>query len=303
MKQLTLLFSIIFIATSSFSQNFSDTNRIKAHLTNITKTSTFRTFNNIALLNKTADYIKTEFLLYSDSVTFQEYQVQGKTYKNVICSFGTENEKRIIIGAHYDVCDKQEGADDNASGIVGLLELARLLKGQKLNYRIDLVAYTLEEPPFFRTESMGSYVHAKSLFDAQKEVFGMISLEMIGFFKDEKHTQDYPLKILSLIYGNRGNYITLVKKFGSGKFVHQFCRKFKHTKSIRTKKFTAPPALEGIDFSDHLNYWKFGFSALMITDTAFFRNKNYHEEGDKMETLDIKRMAKVIDGVYKSLLK
>ena len=303
MGKLTLLFSIIFLNSYLFSQNLSDTNLIKSHLTNITKTSTFRTFNNIALLNKTADYIKTEFLLYSDSVTFQEYQVQGKTYKNVICSFGTENEKRIIIGAHYDVCDKQEGADDNASGIVGLLELARLLKGQKLNYRIDLVAYTLEEPPFFRTESMGSYVHAKSLFDSKKEVFGMISLEMIGFFKDEKHTQDYPLKILSLIYGNRGNYITLVKKFGSGKFVHQFCRKFKHSKTIRTKKFTAPPALEGIDFSDHLNYWNFGFSALMITDTAFFRNKNYHEEGDKMETLDIKRMAKVIDGVYKSLLK
>ncbi|MES2587847.1 MAG: M28 family peptidase [Bacteroidota bacterium] len=302
--KLLLLFSaLVLLNFKCFSQNFADTNLIKSHLTNITKTKTFRTYNNLALLNKTADYIRDEFLLYADSVSFQEFEVDGRIYKNVLCSFGIENKKRIVVGAHYDVCDNQEGADDNASGVVGLLELARLLKGQKLKNRIDLVAYSLEEPPFFRTESMGSYIHAKSLSDSKAIVYGMISLEMIGFFKDEKHTQEYPLKILSLIYGNRGNYITLVKKFGAGKFVHKFCRGFKNTKSIRTKKFSGPKALPGIDFSDHLNYWKFGFSALMITDTAFYRNKNYHQDTDTMETLDLKRMAQVIDGVFKILMK
>jgi hypothetical protein len=220
----------------------------------------------------------------------------------VICSFGTENEKRIIVGAHYDVCGKQEGADDNASGVAGLLELARMLKGRKLKYRIDLVAYSLEEPPYFRTEFMGSYIHAKSLADSKTNVYGMISLEMIGYFKDEKKSQSYPIGLLSLFYGNKGNYITLVKKFSAGKFTRKFCREFKSARTIRTKKFTAPPILPGIDFSDHLNYWRFGFSAMMITDTAFFRNKNYHEATDKMEILDIKRMAKVIDGVFASLI-
>jgi hypothetical protein len=129
----------------------------------------------------------------------------------------------------------------------------------------------------------------------------MISLEMIGYFKDEKRSQSYPVKLLSLFYGNRGNYITLVKKFGAGQFARRFGRKYKSTGSIRAKKFTGPPALAGIDFSDHLNYWKFGFSALMVTDTSFFRNKNYHTAGDTMETLDIARMAKVIDGVYNAL--
>ena len=295
----TLIF--LLVTNYCFSNTTSDTTVIKSHLTAITKTGSFRTYKNIEQLNQTADYIKSVFNQYSDSVYFQEYLVNGQVYKNVICSFGIEHKKRIIVGAHYDVCDNQEGADDNASGVVGLLELSRLLKGQKLNQRIDLVAYTLEEPPYFRTENMGSYIHAKSLVDNKTEVSGMISLEMIGFFKDEKKSQSYPIGLLSLFYGNRGNYITLVKKFGAGHFTRKFCRTYKSTKVIKTKKFTGPQRLSGIDFSDHLNYWKFGFSALMITDTAFYRNKNYHESTDKMETLDIYRMAKVIDGVLKTL--
>lgn len=279
----------------------ADTNLIKAHLTAISKTEQYRTWQHIDQLNQTADYIRSVFSQFSDSVYFQEYSVNGRIYKNVICSFGTENPERIIVGAHYDVCGKQEGADDNASGVAGLLELSRLLKDSRLKKRIDLVAYTLEEPPFFRTESMGSYVHARSLADTKVAVTGMISMEMIGYFKDEKKTQSYPTSLLSLFYGNRGNYITLVKKFGAGQFARKFCRKYKRSRMIRTRTFTGPPALPGIDFSDHLNYWKFGYSALMITDTAFFRNKNYHESTDTMETLDLKRMALVIEGVWKTL--
>jgi hypothetical protein len=300
---LIAIFIFSFWTYFSFAKDISDTTIIKSHLTAITKTGEFRTYKNLNQLNKTADYIKSVFKQYSDSVFIQEYSVNGQVYKNVICSFGTENKKRIVVGAHYDVCENQEGADDNASGVVGLLELSRLLKGQKLNQRIDLVAYTLEEPPYFRTEYMGSYIHAKSLVDNKFEVYGMISLEMIGFFSDDKKSQSYPIKLLSLFYGNKGNFITLVKKFGAGRFTRKFCRKYKSTKFIKTKKFTAPPSLPGIDFSDHLNYWKFGFSALMLTDTSFFRNKNYHKHTDTMETLDIKRMAKVIDGVFKTLSK
>lgn len=294
-------FTFLLVTSCCFATTISDTTIIKSHLIAITKTGKYRTYKNIDQLNKTAEYIKSVFNQYSDSVFIQEYSVNGQVYKNVICSFGTENKKRVIVGAHYDVCDNQEGADDNASGVVGLLELSRMLKGQKLNQRIDLVAYSLEEPPYFRTEYMGSYIHAKSLVDNKTEVYGMISLEMIGYFKDEKKSQSYPIGLLSLFYGNKGNYITLVKKFGAGQFTRKFCRKFKSTKAIRTKKFTGPPALPGIDFSDHLNYWKFDFSALMITDTSFFRNKNYHEPTDTMETLDIKRMAKVIEGVFNTL--
>lgn len=186
--------------------------------------------------------------------------------------------------------------------MVGLLELARLFKGQKIKYRIDLVAFSLEEPPYFRTELMGSYIHAKYLADRKIDIFGMVSLEMIGYFNDEKKSQTYPIPILSTFYGNKGNFITLVRKFGSGRFARKFCRRFKSSKFVRTKKFTGPASLQGIDYSDHLNYWKFGFSALMITDTAFYRNKHYHQPGDTIETLDLVRMAKVIDSVFKALV-
>lgn len=281
----------------------TDTVAVKKHLKNITKTASYRNPENIAQLNAIAHYIKTDFLKYSDKVSYQEYKVEGKTYKNVICSFGTENKQRIIVGAHYDVCGNQEGADDNASGIVGLLEIARQLKGKKLNKRIDLVAFTLEEPPYFRTEQMGSYVHAKSLKDTKVDVLGMISLEMIGYFSDKENSQNYPLPAMSKMYGNKGDYITLVTTAEKGKFVEDFSQHFKQAKAIKTEEFNAPRSLPGIDFSDHLNYWNFGYSAMMITDTSFYRNKNYHKKSDTMETLDIRRMAKVIDGVYLALLK
>ncbi len=302
MKKAIFIFLLLAIITKSKSNNLSDTILIKQHLIALTQTPQFRTYNNIHQLNNTAQFINSIFSKYADSTVTQNYQVEGNTYKNVIASFGTENKKRIIIGAHYDVCSNQQGADDNASGIVGLLELARLLKGKKLNCKVDLVAYTLEEPPFFRTEHMGSYIHAKSLEPIKNKVLGMISLEMIGYFTDEKKSQQYPIGILSWFYGNKGNYITLVKKFGAGKFARKFCNNYKKTKVIRTKKFTGIPSLTGIDFSDHLNYWKLGFSALMITDTSFYRNKNYHQITDTIETLDIKRMSQVIDGVYLALL-
>tara|TARA_R110001592_G_C12994988_1_gene735394 strand:- start:67 stop:981 length:915 start_codon:yes stop_codon:yes gene_type:complete len=297
-----LLF-IFFVCIQLFvTANSSDTVLIKEHLTAITKTEKSRNYKNLEVLNNVAQYIYNEFEKYADTTYYQKYSVEGVEYKNVICVFGKENAQSIIVGAHYDVCENQEGADDNGSGTVGLLELARLLKEKTLNYKIEIVAYTLEEPPFFRSEYMGSYIHAKSLIDKNEDVYGMFCLEMIGYFDERKHTQDYPIGLLSLVYGNKGDYITLVNKFGKGKFARKFSGNFKNCTTIKTKKFTGPKSLPGIDFSDHLNYWKFGFSSLMITDTAFYRNKNYHKNSDKMETLNFQKMTKVIDAVYDSIV-
>lgn len=279
----------------------ADTTIMTSHLKFLTQGPGYRNYRNPDQLNKIASYIYQHYSLYADTVYYQEFTVDGQVYKNVIASFGKMNKTRVVVGAHYDVCGNQAGADDNASGVTGLLELARMLTGQKLHYRIDLVAYSLEEPPYFRSNFMGSYIHAQSL--VTEKVYGMISLEMIGFFKDNRKSQTYPAGILKMIYGAKGNYITLVKKSSAGKFARQFSKEFKSTKIIRTKKFTGPASLPGIDFSDHLNYWKFGISAMMITDTAYYRNTNYHESTDTLETLDLSRMANVIDGVFTSLLK
>jgi Zn-dependent M28 family amino/carboxypeptidase len=297
-----LFLIVIILFVNKLSANEIDTLSIKKHLDNIINTEKSRNYKNIESLNYVADYIFRDFEKYGDSVYYQPYSVDNTEYKNVVCVFGNQNKQTIVIGAHYDVCGNQDGADDNASGIVGLLELAKLLKGKPLKYRIEIVAYTLEEPPYFRTKNMGSYVHAKSLNENKTIVYGMFCLEMIGYFDDQKKSQDYPIGLLSLVYGNKGNYITLVNKFSKGKFSRKFNRQFKSRGLIKTKTFTAPVKLPGIDFSDHLNYWKFGFSALMITDTAFYRNKNYHENTDTIETLNLSRMRKVIESVYETLI-
>jgi Zn-dependent M28 family amino/carboxypeptidase len=295
-----LFFFIFCIQTTA--QIESDTNLIREHLRTITKRDKYRHFENPDELDSVAAYIFRDFSKYADTVYYQPFKINGTTYRNVIASFGTEQKKRIIVGAHYDVCGNQEGADDNASGTVGLLELGRLLQHKKLGNRIDLVAYTLEEPPFFRTDYMGSAIHAKSMEGIKDQILGMVSLEMIAYFKDTKKSQDYPIGILKLVYGGKGDYITLVRKSTAGHFVKRFIKKFKKDGKIKTKKFSAPESLPGIDFSDHLNYWKIGIDALMITDTAFYRNKNYHKITDTMETLDIGRMAKVIQRTYEVLI-
>jgi hypothetical protein len=302
MKQRNSLLLVLACCVFLNARAQTDTTQLRQHVSELINTKDFRHFMNTPALNEVAEYIFNEFKQSADSVFFQTFQINGQTYRNVVAVYNGKSQETIVIGAHYDVCGMQNGADDNASGVAGMLEIARQIKGKSLSHRIELVAYTLEEPPFFRTDNMGSYVHAKSLADAGRSVYGMISLEMIGYFSDAKKSQDYPLGILKLIYGNKGNFITLVNKFGKGKFAEKFTREFKHTASIRTKRFTGPKLLPGVDFSDHLNYWTFGYSALMITDTAFYRNKNYHMSTDTIDTLDFTRMGIVIDDILRVIL-
>lgn len=303
-KYLAYIFLFTFFGLYTFGASTkADTTRIKQDLKTITKTSKSRSYLNIDILNQVAEYIYKELSKTCDTVYYQTYLVNGNEYKNVIGSIGTKNKERIVVGAHYDVADDQEGADDNASGVVGVLELSRLLFKQNVNYRIDFVAFSLEEPPFFRSQNMGSYVHAKSLFDNNIELKGMICLEMIGYFNDNPRSQNYPLGLFKLFYGNKGDFITVVQKPDNGKFGKQVKKLMKKEGIIKTKSFTSPAFLPGVDFSDHRNYWKFGYSAVMITNTAFFRNQNYHQTSDKLETLDIRRMALVIDEIYEILKK
>jgi hypothetical protein len=277
--------------------NFSDINRIEQDLNQITKTDKSRNYLNTTTLDSVADYIYSEFEKVCDTSYFQTFTVDGREYKNVIGSIFSKKNERIIVGAHYDVCGEQQGADDNASGVTGILEMARILSKEELAYRIDFVAYTLEEPPYFDTPNMGSYVHAKSLYEQNVNLKGMICLEMIGFYNDDPNSQKYPLGILSWFYGNKGNFITVVQNFNNSRFGKEVKELMTGQNLLPTKSFIGPKKLPGIDFSDHKNYWKFGYNAVMITNTAFYRNPNYHQVGDVMETLDLNRLSKVIDEV------
>ncbi|MBK7129180.1 MAG: M28 family peptidase [Crocinitomicaceae bacterium] len=296
-KILAILYSVLF-AQISISQN-ADSTRILRHLENIIDTENYRNYQQVEVLNQVAAYIYTEFNEYADTTCYQAYLVNGAEYKNVIARFGPQEKPKLIVGAHYDVCGDQDGADDNASAVAAMLELARLLHEIKPQYCIELVAFTLEEPPFFATDKMGSYVHAKSLHDSETEVLGMICMDMIGYYNDEKKSQKYPIPFLKLFYGSKGDYITVVQKFHPGKFSRQAKRAFKKSKDLKVKSIKAPEKMRGIDFSDHLNYWNFGYSAIFITNTGFYRNTQYHREGDTLETLDISRITLVCDQLYK----
>ncbi len=299
-----MIFIIQNYPTSSEAKNLtrlSDTSNIRRNLESIINTSDYRNHKNIDVLDTVAERIRQEFLRHTNRVSIQNYKVNENSYKNIIASFGPEDGERIIVGAHYDVCRDQDGADDNASGVAGVLELARLLKGKSLKYRIDLVAYTLEEPPYFNTKEMGSYVHAKLLHDADIPVKGMVSLEMIGYYSDKENSQSYPIGIMKWVYGDKGNFITIVQKSFCGEFAKEFKKLSFKNNSIATKSFRTPSFLGGANLSDHKNYWKFGYSAVMVTNTAFFRNHNYHTKLDKLEALNIPKMGLVIDGVFRTL--
>lgn len=282
----------------------ADTAQLRQYLQFLTTTPQPRNYQHPAVLDSVATYIKQHLRAAgAHTVGEQPYAVRGQTYRNVLGSFGPTSGPRLIIGAHYDVCGDQPGADDNGTGVAALLELARLLGQQPtLPYRIDLVAYTLEEPPFFRTSNMGSYMHAASLKATGVPVLGMVALEMLGYYADQRGTQYYPIWPLKFIYGSRGNYVTVAQKFGNGRFGRRFARHYHGIATLPVKRFKAPAWLPGVDFSDHLNYWQFGFPAVLLTDTAFYRNRSYHETGDTLARLDMGRLGLAVNALLATVL-
>lgn len=257
-----------------------------------------RSYEHPENLQATADYITQHLHRYSDRVIPQEYQVNGNTYRNIIAHFGPEQGERIVIGAHYDACGLTPGADDNASGIAGLLELARLLHAHPPKHPVELVAYTLEEPPFFHTEMMGSAIHAQSLSGQQQEIKLMVAIEMIGYFSDEADSQTFPVKLLKHLYSDKGNFIGVISNMGNRKATGRAKSLMLGASDLPVYSLNAPAGLVGIDFSDHRNYWAHGIPAVMVTDTAFYRNTHYHEPTDTADRLDYERMAKVVQGIF-----
>ena len=226
--------------------------------------------------------------------------MNGKQFRNFIARFGPREGPLIVIGAHYDSCGDTPGADDNASGVAGLLELARLLARKAADAaggtgRVHTRGAALSSAP---TPWAASGMRASS--GAQnREVRLMLSLEMIGYYRDAPNSQ-------ALSRGRRsGCYIRTreisspssapLGDFGATRRVKGL---FQGASDLPVVSINAPPALQGMDFSDHASYWRFGMPAIMVTDTAFLRNPNYHEAGDTPDTLDYARMAKVVRAVH-----
>jgi hypothetical protein len=253
-----------------------------------------RNCDNPEVLKRAAKYIADAFERSGGRVERQVFRAGKGTYENVVASFGPKDGARLIIGAHYDVFGNLPGADDNASGVAVLLELGRLLGQVSPTERVDLVAFSLEEPPFFGSEKMGSAVHARSLRESRRPIKGMISIEMVGYFSSEQNWNNW---LLSTIYPTRGNFVMIVARWQDRDLSRYVNRSFRGASSLPVRTFIGPSQLT-VDASDHLSYWNNGYSAVMVTDTAYIRNHNYHTARDTSDTLDYGKMALVVDGLY-----
>lgn len=288
--------------------------RLEAHVKHLSVDLFPRSFDQKKNLESAARYIHSEFTATGADVAAQEVIVQETKFKNIIGRFGPISGPLLVIGAHYDshgdaVAGAKHplgydsnthtpGADDNASGVAGLIELARLLQKNPPRRAVELVAYTLEEPPNFDTENMGSVWHAGLLAKGNRQVQLMLSLEMIGFFSDEAKSQSFIAPGMSLYYPDRGRFIALIGKFGDFDVMRRVKSLMAGATDLPVYSLNGPSIVAGVDYSDHRSYWREGYPALMITDTAFYRNTNYHLAGDTYEKLDYPRMAKVIQSVY-----
>jgi Zn-dependent M28 family amino/carboxypeptidase len=303
-----------FVQAIPFQAPSVDPKRLEAHVRHLSVDLFPRSHEQSRNLDRAAQYILSEFKAAGGAATMQDVVVQETTHKNVIVRFGPTTGPVLVIGAHYDSHGDANagakhprgytpdthtpGADDNASGVAGLIELAHLLGRTQQTRAIELVAYATEEPPHFRTEHMGSAWHARSLRTANRPVELMLSLEMIGYFSDAPSSQHYPFAGMNRLYPDRGNFIALVGKLSDFGTMRRVKGAMAGATDLPVHSINAPPFVQGIDFSDHLNYWHEGFSAFMVTDTSFMRNPHYHKASDTFERLDYVRMAKVVQGVY-----
>ncbi len=278
-----------------------DPAKLREHVETLAHRFHPRDFLHPGNLDSCADYIALQFEKAGATVEFQPFTVAGKSFRNVIGRFHAGQGSRIVVGAHYDACGDTPGADDNASGVASLIELAVLLGRMPPTGEVKLVAYCLEEPPFFKTDLMGSAIHAKSIAGDKVRIQGVIVLEMVGFFDDQWGSQSYPMPLLRLIYPSRGNFIGVIGRWDQGDWVKTVKAGMKGRSDLPVYSIRAPLVVPGIDMSDHMNYWPFGIKALMVTDTAFLRNLAYHSFDDTPDRLDYTRMAQVVVAVFEAI--
>lgn len=251
-------------------------------------------------LESVASYLEDVLASLGYEVGRQVYQAGGIDVRNIeaVIAPASPEAETLVIGAHYDSAFSAPGANDNASGVAAVLELARILSDlqDRGPFRIRLVLFVNEEPPFSHTELMGSLVYARALKRSRETVFGMISLETLGYYRDRESSQHYPFP-LGLLYPETGNFVAFVGMLPSRSFVRRTVARFRDLVPFPSVGGTAPAFIPGIDWSDHWSFAQHGIPALMITDTALYRYPYYHTTGDTPDKVDYDKLARVTAGL------
>ncbi|MFY9943504.1 MAG: M28 family peptidase [Desulfobacterales bacterium] len=249
-------------------------------------------------LHAAAAYIDNSWQSQGYAVERQTYTAAGVPSANLEISIpGSHRPGEILlIGAHYDSVRGSPGADDNASAVAALLEISRFFAGRRPARTVRLVAFVNEEPPFFATRRQGSMVYAAAARKRGDDIRLMLSLEMLGYFSSRPGSQRYP-PFFGRFYPDTADFIALVANLGSRRSMHRLARAFRAASDFPLAHIATLALVPGVSWSDHRSFWRRGYRAVMVTDTAFYRNPFYHTGGDTSETLDYPKLAAVTDGL------
>lgn len=271
--------------------------RLDKHIRVLSEEIGERHFEIPGSLERTADYIEQEFI--AAGLGPVRYSYADNTYHNITAGIrgSKKPDEIIIVGAHYDTVWLSPGADDNASGVAAMLEISRSLATFNAERTIRFVAFANEEQPFAGTDEMGSTIYARYVHQQGEKVVAMYSLEMLGYYSDKPDSQSYPAP-LSWFYPDQANFIAFVGNIQSGQLLWQSLNAFKRHSGFPAQGLIMSERLvPDIRRSDHASFWDVGYPAVMVTDTAEFRNIHYHTVGDVIRTLDMKKMASVVAGL------
>ena len=247
---------------------------------------------------RSAAYIDSALASLGYQVVSQEFTADGRAYRNLEATLRgtTRVHEVVVLGAHYDTAEDAPGADDNASGVAGVLELARLFARAPQARTVRFVFFPNEEPPSFATGDMGSRHYAKAARARHDQIVAMLSIESIGYYDTEKGSQRYPFP-LNLAYPDVGDFIGFVSNLKSRSLLHRAIAAFRAHATLPTQGAAAPAWVPGVWWSDHWSFWLEGYPAIMISDTAPYRNPFYHTSMDTPDRLDYDRTARVVDGL------
>jgi hypothetical protein len=250
-------------------------------------------------LLQAAQYIEDSLAHSGYHVRRDNYEVQGKTCSNLEVEVSGTSKEIILVGAHYDSVFGSPGANDNGSGVAAVLALARRFAGTQ-NYRtLRFVAFVNEEPFYFQSKDMGSYVYAERCRERGDQVSGMISLETIGYFSGHPGSQRYPVPGLGLLYPRTGDFIGFVSNIDSRSLLRRAIGEFRRHAQVPSEGAALPSAVPGVGWSDQWGFWQHGYPGMMVTDTAPFRYPNYHAPSDTPDKLDYDAMTRVVTGLEK----
>jgi hypothetical protein len=250
-------------------------------------------------LNAAADFIENSFSRAGLHPRRDSYDLRGQACHNIEAEIPGARPEITLIGAHYDSVFGSPGANDNGSGVAAMLALARRFAGRKTEHTLRFVAFVNEEPPYFLSNEMGSFVYAGRCKTRGDKISAMISLETIGYFSDAPHSQTYPSRALGIFYPKVGNFIGFVSNMHSRALLCRVIALFRGHAKISSEGAALPWFIPGVSWSDQWSFWRHGYAGIMITDTAPFRYPYYHSANDTPDQLDYDRFALVVSGMEK----